>query len=215
MAVRQKNPELGRREAKKEKIRRAIVQSAHALCEKRGFDSVTVAEIAKAAKTSVKTLFTYFDTKEDIVFEGEFDLLEGLQASLAARKKGVSLVKAFHSAVIERVNEERKGSTLAQIEGFERMTGNAVIQSRLQMMWWSYENKLTDFIASEVGAKEDDPKPRLAAIQLVAVLRTSTSQELKNHLKEKSNKEQRESFAEWLKQSFKFISKNLEDYGTK
>jgi AcrR family transcriptional regulator len=55
---------LGLRERKKMETRRVIAETARALFEQRGFDAVTVAEVADAANVSVKTLFTYFQSKE-------------------------------------------------------------------------------------------------------------------------------------------------------
>jgi hypothetical protein len=57
-------PRLGLRERKKMETRRVIAETARALFEQRGFDAVTVAEVADAANVSVKTLFTYFQSKE-------------------------------------------------------------------------------------------------------------------------------------------------------
>ncbi len=52
----------GLRERKKRETRRVIAETARALFEQRGFDDVTVAEIADRANVSVKTLFTYCDS---------------------------------------------------------------------------------------------------------------------------------------------------------
>jgi AcrR family transcriptional regulator len=59
---------MGLRERKKLQTREALLRVSRELFEARGYDQVTVAEIADAADISVKTLFTYFRSKEDLAF---------------------------------------------------------------------------------------------------------------------------------------------------
>ncbi|NIJ11476.1 AcrR family transcriptional regulator [Saccharomonospora amisosensis] len=57
----------GLRERKKVTTRRLLATVALDLFEERGFDNVQVAEIAAAAQVSKKTVFNYFEVKEDLV----------------------------------------------------------------------------------------------------------------------------------------------------
>src|SRR5205814_1146920 len=70
--------EPGLRERKKRQTRQSIADTARALFAERGFDRVTVAEVARAANVSEATVFNYFPTKEDLVFSG----LEAFEAAL-------------------------------------------------------------------------------------------------------------------------------------
>jgi AcrR family transcriptional regulator len=58
----------GLREMKKAQTRQIIAETAADLFRRRGFDDVTVDEIAQGAQVSKKTVFNYFPTKEDLVF---------------------------------------------------------------------------------------------------------------------------------------------------
>ncbi len=62
--------EVGLRERKKQQTRELITDTAHRLFSDRGFDAVTVAEVARAANVSEVTVFNYFPTKEDLFFGG-------------------------------------------------------------------------------------------------------------------------------------------------
>ena len=59
----------GRRERKKRQTRQLISDVATGLFIERGFDAVTVAEVARAADVAVQTVFNHFPTKEDLFFD--------------------------------------------------------------------------------------------------------------------------------------------------
>ncbi|WP_405056330.1 TetR/AcrR family transcriptional regulator [Kribbella sp. NBC_01505] len=63
--------ELGRRERKKQQTKAAISEVATMLFLERGFDAVTVAEVARAADVAVQTVFNHFPAKEDLFFDEE------------------------------------------------------------------------------------------------------------------------------------------------
>ena len=74
------------RERKKRLTREAIFAAARALFSERGFDDVTVAEIADAANISVKTLFTYIGSKEELLFSGRPTVLDAVVEAVRNRR---------------------------------------------------------------------------------------------------------------------------------
>src|SRR3954471_13486909 len=78
-------PTEGLRARKKRVAREAIAATARRLFAERGFDSVTVAEVAAAADVSEKTVFNHFPTKEDLAFAGREEGLARLLADITER----------------------------------------------------------------------------------------------------------------------------------
>src|SRR5580765_2657541 len=61
----------------------------------RGFEHVTVAEVAEAAGVSEKTVFNYFPTKEDLFFDERDEREQALVADLHNRAPGESMLTAL------------------------------------------------------------------------------------------------------------------------
>jgi AcrR family transcriptional regulator len=88
---------MGLRETKKLQTRQAIAAAGMRLFVKRGFDHVTVADIAEEAGVSEKTVFNYFPTKEDVFFDEVPERLEALADAVRQREPAESLVTAMHN----------------------------------------------------------------------------------------------------------------------
>src|SRR3954465_1404797 len=85
----------GLRERKKEATRRLIADTARRLFAERGFDAVTVAEVARAADVAEKTVFNYFPTKEDLFYSDMEAFEERLLAAIRERPAGDTALEAF------------------------------------------------------------------------------------------------------------------------
>jgi len=183
------------RERKKALTRTAIVRTAQRLFEERGFDNVTVAEIADAANVSVKTLFVYFRAKEDLAF-ADNRLIDEIIAALAARRPGTTPAEAVAGELAAQIRSQ--DDPAAGLEGFHRGYGeSAAIRSGLLRLWAEYEDRITAFLAAEAGA-EPSPAMRLHAMQLVAMPRSLTTSEVRELVAGLSPAQARTALEQWL-----------------
>jgi len=184
------------RDRKRVLTRRSILAAAERLFEERGFDSVTVAEIADAANVSVKTLFVYFRSKEDLVFTDTWLLdlcLDALRDRPAGITPGEAITRALAAAIRDGDQAVSDG-----IEGFHRgYADSAALHSRLLRMWEQYEDSITAALAAEASGPPQ-PAMRLQAIKLVGILRTLTSPELRAALAGLSPGESLAYVCDWL-----------------
>jgi AcrR family transcriptional regulator len=167
----------GLRERKKQLTREAIVDAAERLFEERGYDEVTVAEIADAANVSVKTLFVYFRSKEDLAF-ADTSLFDGVTAAIRDRPTTTTPAQAVAGFLVAAYNDPQNSSTL---EGFHRGYGSsAAVQNRLLRLWAELEDRLVDELAAEREPTGVEARARLRiyAGALVGIIRSATSNEL-------------------------------------
>src|ERR1700722_16342632 len=94
----------GLRERKKEKTRLAISDVATKLFIERGFDDVTVAEVAAAADVSVATIFNYFETKEELFFDREGEVIEAQRRVILERKAGETITSVLQREFLAAID---------------------------------------------------------------------------------------------------------------
>ena len=89
----------GLRERKKRKTRETIVECAEALFAEKGFEATTVADIAEAADIAPRTFFSYFPSKEDVVFSEFDEALASMRERFATRPADEGAIDAMRSWV--------------------------------------------------------------------------------------------------------------------
>ncbi len=95
---------------------------AERLFSERGFGNVTVAEIADAANISVKTLFTYVRSKEELVFSDDPNILDALVAAVRSRAPGQPPLDVVADALLAALDDDTDRTGL---EGFHHMIGQS------------------------------------------------------------------------------------------
>lgn len=74
------------RDRKRDRTRKALIDAAVDLFERHGYDGTTVADIAAAADVGTRTFFSYFASKEELLFPGTDARVRAAVAAIAARK---------------------------------------------------------------------------------------------------------------------------------
>lgn len=144
------------------------------LFEARGFDTVTVAEIAARAGVSSKTLFQHFGSKEELLV-GELDKVhEELVAVLRTRDPTQTPLDAVTNWLIAWATE--RGPDV--FDRFIRMVGSGPsVESMRRRLYEEWENAIVAVLADEANEARPTPVTRLTAAQLVSMIRVLTSPE--------------------------------------
>jgi AcrR family transcriptional regulator len=215
-AVRSRQPQQAPeslRERKKRLTREAIFAAAEALFSERGFDGVTVAEIADAANISVKTLFTYIGAKEELLFSGRPAVLDAVVAAVGNRRLGQTPLVAAGQALLAAVDDQDPGRNL---DAFLRMAGSGpAARSRLRALWDDTEEALTAVLATPRDGPPELAARRLTAAQIMVLVRTVTSTEVGDLLAKSADtdKQRQEALKDWIRGAAGQLARGLQAAG--
>ncbi|MVU83573.1 TetR family transcriptional regulator [Nocardia sp. ET3-3] len=159
------------REEKKLATRTALADAAMALFAEKGFDKVTVAEVARAANVSVNTAFNYFPTKEDLFFDRQDEVADRLAKAVRERADGESAAAAVQRAFLDRVRRDDPtlGLSPAVLAFSKLIDDSPALQARLRQIGERTEEALAQALSEASNASADDPTPRLIAAALAGL----------------------------------------------
>jgi len=160
------------RERNRRLTRAVIADAAMELFKERGFDQVSVAEVAAAAGVAAKTVYNYFPVKAELFFDEGDDLLAELLAAVRYRAAGepaLAAVRTFLDGRAEWAAGRRPARPTAQ---FRRLiAASPALQAHRRLMFARYESALAELLAEETRVAAGSAEPFVAAAALVAVLR--------------------------------------------
>jgi AcrR family transcriptional regulator len=152
------------REQRRQRTREAIVDAAAGLFTERGFDHVSVMEIAQRAGVVEKTVFNHFPVKEGLVFEADPPIRAALLDAVRRRPGGESVAAAAGGFVVAAVSQ--LGSPAAA-EGMAEMArvirGSRTLQVREREILGTLTDTLAEQITLETRASAGELEPWLAA----------------------------------------------------
>ena len=190
--------------------REAIFAAARALFGERGFDDVTVAEIADAANISVKTLFTYIGSKEELLFSGRPTVLDAVVEAVRNRKLAQTPLVAAGQALLAAVDEKDRDSN---IDAFLRMAASGpAARSRLRALWEETEDALAVALATRKDGPRELAARRLTAAQIMVLVRTVTSTEVSDLIAKAADTEQgrKEALRDWIRDAAGHLARGLQ-----
>lgn len=198
------------RERKKRLTREAIFAAARALFSERGFNDVTVAEIADAANISVKTLFTYIRSKEELLFSGRPTVLDAVVEAVRNRKLAQTPLVAAGQALLAAVDDNDQDKN---IDAFLRMAASGpAARSRLRALWDETEDALTEALATGKDGPRELAARRLTAAQIMVLVRTVTSTEVGDLIAKAADTEQgrKEALRDWIRDAAGHLARGLQ-----
>ena len=169
------NQELGLRERKKLQTRQLIAETARRLFLEHGFDAVPVAAVAREAEVSEATVFNYFPTKEDLVYQGMEAFETELLAAVRNRPAGEPIIAAFGRFAVQprgllAAPDEAAARSLAEVS--KMIASSPALLAREQQIFERYTASLAALIADDTGAEPGDLRPWAAAHALMGIHRT-------------------------------------------
>jgi AcrR family transcriptional regulator len=160
-----------RRSRKRLAMRQAISDAATQLFVERGFDRVTVDEIAEAADVGRMTVFNHFPRKEDMFFDLDEGAREDLVAALQQRDPNVAPIEVLrlfaHRAIAER--KPYIGFCRGSHHFFETIRASETLKARARAIRDEIVLVVTTELSQSVGRGPDDPDAHLTAGLLVAL----------------------------------------------
>lgn len=169
---------LGLRERKKQRARELIAETAQRLFRERGFDAVTVDEVAREAEVSRMTVFNYFPTKEDLFYVGLELYEERLLEAIRERPQGDSILAAFVGFVTDSQgllagDDPEVADRLQEISRL--IAESPALLAREQQIYARYTDALERLIAEETRAGPDEIAPWVAANAMIGLHRALVS----------------------------------------
>jgi len=159
-----------RRSRKRLATRQGISNVATRLFFERGFEQVTVDEIAAAADVGRMTVFNHFARKEDMFFDRDEESREILRDALRQRDPRVAPVEAVrllaHRLVVEK--SPFVEFSAASRSFIETIAGSETLKARARAIRDEFAQILTVELSACIGQKPTDPNAQLAAGLLVA-----------------------------------------------
>jgi AcrR family transcriptional regulator len=198
----------GLRERKKLATRQAISDIATSLFLDRGFDNVTVAEIAEAANVAKMTVFNYFPRKEDLFFDREDEGREMIREALAQRSPHESPTVAMQNLAHRLVKQKHPFAkfTVGTARFRHTVMQSPALSARVRELRDEVTRDCAKMLANSVGRTQPDPEAHLLASLFIATWTTAYMEALRQYHKGKTSSKVQATFTNLIDRGFKGIN---------
>jgi AcrR family transcriptional regulator len=156
------------RARKKQRTREHIALTAARLFAEQGFDRTTIAEIARAADVSEQTVYNYFPTKEQLVFDEDAAFEARLVSMVRERAPGQPLSDTVRREAHAFLDElERRPLTAARKGGMPHLIA---VSPALRRYWLEMVERHTSAVAKALVLERDRALPPAAAMVIARAL---------------------------------------------
>ncbi len=170
---------VDRRAQKKAQTRELVRITAHRLFAARGFDAVTIADVARESDVAVQTVFNHFASKEDLFFAGRVPWVEGVASAVRDRAPGVGPLSALRTYLLEFMASQLSSLDCAEERCYRAtLEASETLRTFEQKLVFEAERRLADVLLAAWQTPEEsgeraplDPTitaPLTAAIWLAA-----------------------------------------------
>lgn len=164
------------RERKKEQVRRQFQRIALELFDERGFEQVTVDDIAERAEISRSTFFRYFPTKEDVLIGRADEHLEELRDAFVARTADEPVLRSLrHSLEALAASYQADRADFVAMRRIAQDHPSILARGLEHQAAW--EATFADLLADRLqGAAEPDLRARVVAGAVMAAIRVAVDE---------------------------------------
>lgn len=164
-----------RRSRKRLATREAISDVATRLFVERGFDKVTIDEIAAAADVGRMTVFNHFPRKEDLFFDRDEEVRALLRDAILQRQAGVTPLEALRRYAHQLIAQK---SPLVEFSADSRdfvaaIAASETLKARTRAIRDEFAQVVAQALAESVRREANDPEAQLAANLLLATWTTA------------------------------------------
>jgi AcrR family transcriptional regulator len=156
----------GLRERKKQQTRQLIADAAAALFGERGYEHVSVSDVAKAAEVSEQTIYNYFPAKERLVLDRDDELRDRLTHLIRSRPPGITAAAAIREEALNFA-EGIRSIPAAQIQG--GLGHLAAISPAVRRLCLEMTDRHADAIAAVLADTANHSSLAAAKVQAIAL----------------------------------------------
>lgn len=170
--------ETGLRERKKQRTRAMLIEAAIDLCDRQGFESTTVEQIAAVADVSPRTFSRYFATKDAVVLAFVDEVIESVAVELTAQPADIGHLEALYRAHVQAFLKT-KTAPPTQLTADRLLASARIVTSSPALMHTASQfraDAVNVALTRRMGVPGDDRRLKLTAVVWGSIIMTAIAE---------------------------------------